>query len=57
MDLQARLASYADGIGPSAALLIAPGGPTALVGRAHEAGVAGPVWAVRGGKKPPPGPK
>ncbi|WP_422248014.1 glycerophosphodiester phosphodiesterase [Sphingobium sp.] len=42
-----EIASYADGIGPSAALLIAPEGPTALVGRAHEAGLQVHVWTLR----------
>lgn len=42
-----EIAAYADGIGPSAALLIAPEGPTALVGRAHEAGLQVHVWTLR----------
>jgi glycerophosphoryl diester phosphodiesterase len=41
------IAAYADGIGPSAALLIAPEGPTALVGRAHDAGLAVHAWTLR----------
>lgn len=41
------IAAYADGIGPSAALLIAPEGPTALVGRAHDAGLQVHVWTLR----------
>lgn len=42
-----EIAAYADGVGPSAALLIAPEGPTALVGRAHEAGLQVHVWTLR----------
>jgi glycerophosphoryl diester phosphodiesterase len=41
------IATYADGVGPSAALLIAPEGPTALVGRAHDAGLQVHVWTLR----------
>ncbi|WP_298401947.1 glycerophosphodiester phosphodiesterase [Sphingobium sp.] len=41
------IAGYADGIGPSAALIIAPEGPTALVGRAHDAGLQVHVWTLR----------
>jgi glycerophosphoryl diester phosphodiesterase len=41
------IAEYADGIGPSAAMLIAPEGPTALVGRAHDAGLQVHVWTLR----------
>ncbi len=41
------IAAYADGIGPSAALVIAPEGPTALVGRAHDAGLQVHVWTLR----------
>nr|WP_278254294.1 glycerophosphodiester phosphodiesterase [Sphingobium sp. BYY-5] len=43
----ADIATYADGIGPSAALVIAPEGPTALVGRAHDAGLQVHVWTLR----------
>ncbi|BBF68591.1 MULTISPECIES: glycerophosphodiester phosphodiesterase [Sphingomonas] len=42
-----EIATYADGIGPSAALIIAPEGPTALVGRAHDAGLQVHVWTLR----------
>jgi len=41
------IASYADGIGPSAALVLAPEGATALVGRAHDAGLQVHVWTLR----------
>jgi glycerophosphoryl diester phosphodiesterase len=41
------IATYADGVGPSATLLIAPEGPTALVGRAHDAGLQVHVWTLR----------
>jgi glycerophosphoryl diester phosphodiesterase len=41
------IATYADGVGPSAALIIAPEGPTALVGRAHDAGLQVHVWTLR----------
>ncbi|KMS53923.1 glycerophosphodiester phosphodiesterase [Sphingobium cupriresistens] len=41
------IATYADGLGPSAALIIAPEGPTALVGRAHDAGLQVHVWTLR----------
>ena len=41
------IAAYADGIGPSAALVIAPEGATALVGRAHDAGLQVHVWTMR----------
>lgn len=41
------IAAYADGVGPSAAQLIAPEGPTALVGRAHDAGLQVHVWTLR----------
>ncbi|HUD92258.1 glycerophosphodiester phosphodiesterase [Sphingobium sp.] len=41
------IASYADGVGPSAALLITPEGPSALVGRAHDAGLQVHVWTLR----------
>ncbi|MEG8220299.1 glycerophosphodiester phosphodiesterase [Sphingomonas sp. HH69] len=41
------VAAYADGIGPSAALVIAPEGATALVGRAHDAGLQVHVWTMR----------
>jgi len=43
----ADIATYADGIGPSAALVIAPEGATALVGRAHDAGLQVHVWTLR----------
>jgi glycerophosphoryl diester phosphodiesterase len=43
----ADIATYADGIGPSAALLIDAQGPTALVGRAHDAGLQVHVWTLR----------
>ncbi|MEC3912613.1 glycerophosphodiester phosphodiesterase [Sphingobium sp. CR2-8] len=42
-----EIATYADGIGPSAALVIAPEGATALVGRAHDAGLQVHVWTLR----------
>ena len=41
------IATYADGIGPSAVQVVAPEGPTALVGRAHEAGLKVHVWTLR----------
>lgn len=41
------IAAYADGIGPSAALVIAPEGATALVDRAHDAGLQVHVWTMR----------
>lgn len=41
------IAAYADGVGPSAALLVSPEGPTALVGQAHDAGLAVHVWTLR----------
>ena len=41
------VAAYADGIGPSTALVIAPEGATALVGRAHDAGLQVHVWTMR----------
>lgn len=41
------IATYADGLGPSAALLIDAQGPTALVGRAHDAGLQVHVWTLR----------
>jgi glycerophosphoryl diester phosphodiesterase len=41
------IATYADGIGPAAAQVVAPEGPTALVGRAHEAGLQVHVWTLR----------
>ncbi len=42
-----EIATYADGIGPSATLVIAPEGATALVGRAHDAGLQVHVWTLR----------
>lgn len=41
------VAAYADGIGPSAAMVLAPDGATALVGQAHDAGLAVHVWTLR----------
>ena len=41
------IATYADGIGPSAVQVVAPEGPTALVGRAHDAGLQVHVWTLR----------
>ncbi len=41
------IAGYADGLGPAALMLIAPEGPTALVGRAHDAGLQVHVWTLR----------
>ena len=43
----ARIADYADGIGPSLMQILAPEGPTALVGRAHDAGLQVHVWTLR----------
>ncbi|MGE4322536.1 MAG: glycerophosphodiester phosphodiesterase [Sphingobium sp.] len=43
----AAIAAYADGIGPSAAMILAPEGVTALVGRAHDAGLEVHVWTLR----------
>lgn len=42
-----QIADYADGIGPSAAMVLAPEGATALVGRAHDAGLQVHVWTLR----------
>jgi glycerophosphoryl diester phosphodiesterase len=41
------LAAYADGLGPSAGQLLDAQGPTALVGRAHDAGLQVHVWTLR----------
>ena len=41
------IATYADGIGPSAVQVVAPEGPTALAGRAHDAGLQVHVWTLR----------
>ncbi len=41
------IAAYADGIGPAAAQVLAPEGATALVGRAHDAGLQVHVWTLR----------
>ncbi|HEX7877542.1 MAG TPA: glycerophosphodiester phosphodiesterase [Sphingobium sp.] len=41
------IADYADGIGPSAAMVLAPEGATGLVGRAHDAGLEVHVWTLR----------
>lgn len=41
------VADYADGIGPSAAMVLAPEGATGLVGRAHDAGLQVHVWTLR----------
>lgn len=41
------IASYADGIGPSVAQVLAPEGATALVGQAHDAGLVVHVWTLR----------
>nr|WP_301287108.1 glycerophosphodiester phosphodiesterase [Sphingobium sp. OAS761] len=41
------IAAYADGIGPSAAMVLAPEGATALVGRAHDAGLQVHAWTLR----------
>ena len=41
------IAAYADGIGPSAVQVVAPDGPTALVGRAHDAGLQVHAWTLR----------
>ncbi len=41
------IADYADGVGPSAALVWTPEGATALVGRAHDAGLQVHVWTLR----------
>ncbi len=43
----ADIAGYADGIGPSAGMILAPEGATPLVGRAHEAGLQVHVWTLR----------
>ena len=43
----AEIATYADGIGPSAAQVLTPEGATALVGRAHDAGLQVHVWTLR----------
>jgi glycerophosphoryl diester phosphodiesterase len=41
------IATYADGIGPAASMVLAPEGATALVGRAHDAGLQVHVWTLR----------
>ncbi|HKY83035.1 MAG TPA: glycerophosphodiester phosphodiesterase [Sphingobium sp.] len=41
------IADYADGIGPAAAMVLAPEGATGLVGRAHDAGLEVHVWTLR----------
>lgn len=41
------IADYADGIGPSVAQVLTIEGPTALVGRAHDAGLQVHVWTLR----------
>lgn len=41
------VAAYADGIGPSAAMVLQPEGTTGLVGRAHDAGLQVHVWTLR----------
>ena len=42
------IAAYADGIGPSVGQVLAPeGGATALVARAHDAGLQVHVWTLR----------
>jgi len=43
----AAIADYADGVGPSAALVLGVDGATALVGRAHDAGLQAHVWTLR----------
>lgn len=43
----AHIAEYADGLGPSAAMVLAPEGATGLVGRAHDAGLQVHVWTLR----------
>ncbi|BAI98067.1 MULTISPECIES: glycerophosphodiester phosphodiesterase [Sphingobium] len=42
-----QVADYADGIGPAAAMVLAPEGPTGLVERAHQAGLQVHVWTLR----------
>ncbi|WP_408640436.1 glycerophosphodiester phosphodiesterase [Sphingobium chungbukense] len=42
-----QIADYADGIGPATAMVLAPEGPTGLVGRAHDAGLQVHVWTLR----------
>lgn len=42
-----QIADYADGIGPAAAMALAPEGPTGLVDRAHQAGLQVHVWTLR----------
>jgi len=42
-----QVADYADGIGPAAAMVLAPEGATGLVGRAHDAGLQVHVWTLR----------
>ena len=41
------IADYADGIGPSVGQVLTIDGPTALVGRAHDAGLQVHVWTLR----------
>ncbi|KEQ52968.1 Glycerophosphoryl diester phosphodiesterase [Sphingobium chlorophenolicum] len=42
-----QVADYADGIGPAAAMVLAPEGPTGLVERARQAGLQVHVWTLR----------
>lgn len=41
------IAGYATGLGPSVAMVLAPEGATALVGRAHDAGLQVHIWTLR----------
>lgn len=43
----AATAAYADGIGPATAMVLAADGATALVSRAHDAGLAVHTWTLR----------
>lgn len=42
-----QIAAYADGIGPSAAMVLGEQGATVLVGRAHDVGLEVHVWTLR----------
>jgi glycerophosphoryl diester phosphodiesterase len=43
----AGIATYANGVGPALSLVLAPQGPTGLVGRAHDVGLAVHPWTLR----------
>lgn len=43
----AQIAAYADGVGPAVSMVLAADGATALVGRAHDAGLVVHPWTLR----------